>query len=374
MVLVSKRGYLAEIQKTHYICPLFNMKNQHYILLTALLFLCISPKAQTLDKNKKYNAVAVGFWNLENFYDTLNDPLKNDEDFLPGGSYLWGSMKYKNKLDHMSDVISQLATEINPDGVAILGVCEVENINVLKDLVKTPKLVSRNYKPILVEGPDLRGVDVGLLYNPKYFQLTSTHSYRFVLVTDSTHPTRDQLLVTGKLAGEEFHFLVCHWPSRGGPNSEPNRIAAGKFGRRIIDSILKVNPNAKVILMGDLNDDPTDESVKKSLNTTRNIKEAKAPLLFNAMENHFKKGIGTLAYNDTWNLFDQQIMTPALVTGDYKTLQFYTSHVFNKPMVIETEGRFKGYPKRTHSGGTYTNGYSDHFSVFSVLMREIPQK
>ena len=365
---------MLEIQKTHYICRPFTMKKTKYILLTVFTLLCITFKAQTIDKTKKYNAVVVGFWNLENLYDTLNDPLKNDEDFLPTGSFTWGTKKYKNKLEHLSDVISQLGTEANPDGAAILGACEVENRSVLEDLCKMPKLAARGYKIAHVEGPDYRGVDVALLYNPKYFELTAMHSYRFVLVTDSGRPTRDQLLVSGKLAGEEFHFLVCHWPSRGGPNSEPNRIAAGKFGRGIIDSLLKVNPNAKVILMGDLNDDPTDESVRKSLNTTKNIKEAKAPLLFNAMEKHFKKGIGTLGYQDVWNLFDQQIMTPALVKCDYKDLQFYTSHVFNKPLVVETEGRFKGYPKRTHSGGIYTNGYSDHFSVYSVLLREIPAK
>ncbi|MGZ3866437.1 MAG: endonuclease/exonuclease/phosphatase family protein [Bacteroidia bacterium] len=352
------------------------MKNTLHILLTALAFLCITAQAQNIDKTKKYNTAAVGFWNLENFYDTLNDPLKNDEDFLPGGSYLWGTMKYNNKLNHMSDVISQLATEITPDGVAILGVCEVENINVLNDLVKMPKLASRNYKPILIEGPDNRGVDVGLLYNPKYFTPTSTRSFHLKLPLDTNHKTRDQLLVSGKLLGEEFHFIVCHWPSRlgGDAASMPNRIAAAELGKKIIDSLLKINPNAKIILMGDLNDDPTDKSVKSVFKTEGKREKVEAGKMFNAMETYFKKGIGTLAYNDTWDLFDQQIMTPALVKTGYKDLQFYNSYIFNKQQVLETEGRFKGYPKRTHSGGAYTNGYSDHFSVFSVLMREIPEK
>ncbi|HXB39725.1 MAG TPA: hypothetical protein VNZ49_04235 [Bacteroidia bacterium] len=352
------------------------MKNINYFLLTALFFLCIKATAQGPDRNKKYYSAAVGFWNVENFYDTLNDPLKSDEEFLPAGPNLWDTKKYKTKIDHVSDVISQLATDATPDGVAIMGLCEIENINVLKDIVKAPKLAPRNYKIVHVEGPDARGVDVAFLYNPKYFKVTSFHSYHLTLVTDSTHTTRDQLLVSGKLLGEDFHFIVCHWPSRsfGEMASQPNRIAAAKLGRKIIDSILKAEPNAKIILMGDLNDDPKDVSVRTYLNTTGKEKDAKAPLLFNAMEGHFKKGIGTLAYNDAWNLFDQQIMTPALVKGDYKDLQFYVSRIFNNPMVLETEGKYKGYPKRTFSGGAYTAGYSDHFSVFSVFLKEIPGK
>ncbi len=352
------------------------MKNRPYILLTLFVFLCITFKAQNIDKNKKYNAVAVGFWNIENFYDTLNDPLKNDEDFLPEGSYLWDGKKYKTKLEHISDVISQLGIEATPDGVAIMGICEVENMNVLTDLVKMPKLAGRNYKIAHVEGPDKRGVDVALLYNPKYFTFTSLHSYHLKLPLDSSHKTRDQLLVSGKILGEEFHFIVCHWPSRLGGDiaSQPNRIAAAQLGRKIIDSILKVNPNAKVILMGDLNDDPTDVSIRKYLNTVGKIEKLEPGKLFNAMESHHKKGIGTLAYNDSWNLFDQHIMTPALVKGGYKDLQFYVSHIFNKALVIEDNGKFRGYPKRTFSGGVYTGGYSDHFAVFSVLLKEIVER
>ncbi|MEO8760348.1 MAG: endonuclease/exonuclease/phosphatase family protein [Bacteroidia bacterium] len=344
------------------------MKNT--LIIAFLLLFILTNKAQELDKTKKYTPVAIGFWNCENFYDTLNDPLKNDEDFLPSGTYGWTGTKFRNKLDHISTVISQLGTDATPDGVAVIGLCEIENRSVLESIVAAPKLVSRGYKIVHVEGPDRRGVDVAFLYNPKYFKVTSFHSYRLVLPTDSTYPTRDQLLVSGKLLGEDFHFIICHWPSRGGPNSEINRMAAGKLGRKIIDSLLSVNPNAKVILMGDLNDDPTDPSVRKGLNTTGKEKDVKAPLLFNAMEADFKKGNGTLAYQDAWNLFDQQIMTPALVKNDYTSLEFYQSHRFNKPFVLTETGKYKGYPLRTHSGGQYTNGYSDHLSVYSILLRE----
>ncbi|MBS1646655.1 MAG: hypothetical protein JST67_04890 [Bacteroidetes bacterium] len=347
-----------------------NIKVFFLILCLSACFFESYGQEFSLDKNKQYTPVAIGFWNVENFYDTLNDPLKNDEEFLPDGTYAWGTMKYKNKLEHLSTVISMMGTESTPDGLAVLGVCEIENKTVLQDLANTPKLKSRKYKIAHIEGPDRRGVDVAMLYNPKYFSLTSMSAHTVKLVTDNTYPTRDELLVNGKLLGEDFHFIICHWPSRrGGTISEVNRIAAAKVAQKIIDSLLTINAQAKIILMGDLNDDPTDKSVK-TLNTVAKAKDVKNGTMFNAMETYFKRGIGTLAYNDSWNLFDQQIMTPALVQGNYKTLNFYSSHIFDSSFVKETEGKYKGYPLRTHSGGTYTNGYSDHFSVYSIFLKE----
>lgn len=351
------------------------MKQANYFLLTLSLFLCITLGAQevAIDKNKKYTAVAIGFWNVENFYDTLNDPRKIDEEFLPDGANNWNTPKYKTKIEHLADVISQMGADAVPDGLAAMGMCEIENKTVLEDLVKSPKLAARHYKVVLIEGPDVRGVDPAFIYNPKYFEFISAKTFPVVVVTDTAHKTRDELLVTGKMLGEKMHFIICHWPSRRGGDlaSEPNRISAGKKARSIVDSLLKEDPNAKVIVMGDLNDDPIDASVKKTLRTYKDPRhEAKDGEMFNAMEGHFKKGIGTLAYNDAWNLFDQMIMTPALVKGNFKDYQFYTSRVFNKQFMAEEYGKYKGYPKRTFSGGQYTAGYSDHYPVFSVFLKE----
>jgi hypothetical protein len=182
------------------------MKKPSYLLLFAFaLFFANAVFGQMLDKTKQYTPVAIGFWNVENFYDTLNDPLKEDEEFLPEGTYRWDGNRYKKKLEHISDVVSQLGIDASPDGVAIMGFCEIENRSVLEDIAKTPKLAARNYKIAHVEGPDKRGVDVALLYNPKYFKVTSMHAYKVTLVTDSTYPTRDELLVSGDLLGERFH-------------------------------------------------------------------------------------------------------------------------------------------------------------------------
>jgi len=354
------------------------MKQAHYFLLTVFLFLCITSDSQeiSIDKTKKYSAIAVGFWNVENLYDTLNDPFKMDEEFLPGGSYAWNGPRYKVKLQRMAEVISKIGTDAVPDGLAAFGLCEIENKSVLEDLAKEPLIADRNYRVVLIEGPDVRGVDPAFMYNPKYFKLLSAKAFRVPMITDSTHKTRDELLVSGEMMGEKMHFIICHWPSRRGGElaSEPNRISAGKTARKIVDSLLKDDPNAKVVLMGDLNDDPKDVSIKKTLRTYKDPKLAATDEMFNAMERHYKKGVGTLGYNDGWNLFDQMIMTPSLVKGNFKDYQFYVSRIYNKSYLAEDYGKFKGYPLRTYAGGVYRGGYSDHFPVFSVFLKEKTEK
>ncbi len=333
-------------------------------------------KSQTLDKTKKYVVAAVGFWNVENLYDTLNDPDKQDEEFLPDGVNGWTGARYKKKIEHLADVISEMATDATPDGIAIMGLCEIENKNVLKDLVNSPKLKARNYQIVHFEGPDARGVDPALLYNPKYFKLTKSVTYKVAVVTDTAHKTREQLVVSGLLNGEPLTVIVNHWPSRRGGEliSLPNRISAAKVARHIADSVMKADVKNKVIIMGDLNDDPTNESVKKYIKTYGDLNRTRDDELFNPMENLYKQGIGTLAWEDAWNLFDQIIMNKPLVPIDvatsYKTFQYYKAFVFNKPYLRADYGNFKGYPFRTYSGSTYTAGYSDHFAVFVLLMKE----
>lgn len=329
-------------------------------------------QAQVLEKNKNYFVSAIGFWNVENLYDTINDPIKNDEEFLPSGANAWTGPRYWEKINHLAKVISEMATDATPDGLAILGLCEIENKNVLQDLVKDPQLKSRNYQYILIEGPDARGVDPALLYNPNYFKVQKTVTYKVALPTDSSHKTRDQLVVTGSFAGEPLAIIVNHWPSRRGGElaSRPNRIAAAQIARRIADSITKVNPLTKVIITGDLNDDPTNESVKKHLKTAGNLHKIKDGEFYNPMESLYKQGIGTLAWQDSWNLFDQTIINKSFLPTDFKTFQFYKAYVYNKAYLKSDFGNFKGYPFRTYSGGAYTAGYSDHFPVYMLVVKE----
>lgn len=325
------------------------------LFIGLLMIVCFSVTAHCQDKSLK--AYVIGFYNLENLFDTINDPNKNDEQFLPDGDYSWGTLKYTNKLKKMSYAISQM-----PKNLAVLGVSEVENIDVLQDLVKEESIINRNLKPILVEGPDKRGVDVGLLYNPAFFTPTNVTSTRIISEIPNFY-TRDQLCVSGLLDNEEIHIIVLHWPSRGGglKRSNPRRADAAKTTKHICDSLFKINPQAKIVIMGDLNDDPVDASVTKYLGA-KGKKESVAPQeLFNTTYSLYKKGIGSLAYQDMWNLFDQIIISHDLLGKDYNTLKYWKTEIFNKDFLKQHEGKYKGYPLRTHSGGVWTNGYSDHF-------------
>jgi hypothetical protein len=338
----------------------------------ALLLVSILLQGQTLSKEKQYYVASIGFWNVENLYDTLNDPKKIDEEFLPDGANAWTGSRYWTKIDHLAKVISEMGIDATPEGLSIIGLCEIENKNCLDDLVKDPKLKARNYQTILIEGPDARGVDPGMLYNPKHFKVTNVVTYAVTLPTDSGHKTRDQLVVSGSFFGEPLTVIVNHWPSRRGGElaSRPNRIAAAKVCRHIADSVSKLDPKNKVIIMGDFNDDPPNESVKKTLKTCSKIEDAAKDVFFNPMASLYKQGIGTLAWQDSWNLFDQTIINEPLIPSGYKTFQYYKAFVFNKAYLKSDFGNFKGYPFRTYSGGTYTAGYSDHFPVYILLVKE----
>lgn len=329
------------------------MKNFKLILLITTLLSGFCVYAQ----NRPLNAYVIGFYNIENLFDTIDDPNKNDAQFLPQGDYSWGTLKYTNKLEKIAYAISQM-----PKNLAILGVSEVENINVLEDLVKEPTISNRDLKPILVEGPDRRGVDVGLLYNPKLFTPTNVTSTRITTELENFF-TRDQLCVSGIIDGEEIHVIVNHWPSRSGgeKRSIPRRAEAARTTKLICDSLFALNPNAKIVVMGDLNDDPIDPSVAKVLGAKAKIEQTNPGELFNATYAFYKKGIGTLAYQDQWNLFDQIIISHAWLNKDRETLSYWKTEIFNKDFLKQQEGKYKGYPLRTHASGVWTNGYSDHF-------------
>ncbi|MDB5281469.1 MAG: endonuclease/exonuclease/phosphatase [Bacteroidota bacterium] len=319
--------------------------------------------------------MCVGFYNLENFYDTIDDPKKSDEDFLPNGAYHYTSAVYKEKVSHLSDVISQLGKDASPDGVALMGVAEIENETVLNDLVAQPSLQSAHLKIVHYDSPDERGVDVAMLYNPKYFKvLRSEPLFVAVLKNEngSIHYTRDILWVYGELDGEPVHVFVNHWPSRRGSGdaSAPGRVMVAAICKHVVDSLMKVNINTKVIVMGDLNDDPTSPSVAKALGAEGNIASVKSGGLYNPWVDFYKKGTGTLAYNDSWNLFDQVMFSSAFLKKEQPGAFFYQAHIFNKDFLITKTGKFKGYPLRTYSGTTYNGGYSDHFPVYTVLLKE----
>jgi hypothetical protein len=336
------------------------------------LFFAVSVFAQQFQSNREYYIATIGFWNVENLYDTLNDQWKNDEDFTPVGLNAWNGERYRTKLKNLSYAIAQMGKEHSEDGLAILGLCEVENKMVVEDLINTPELKNRNYKIVHIEGPDARGVDPSFVYNPKYFKVLKALAYPVVLLTDSAHKTRDILVVSGLFLGEPMSFLVNHWPSRRGGemSSRPNRNRAGEIVRHIADSITSKDTSAKVIIMGDLNDDPVNESIKKKIGTFSNLKASLKNGYYNPMEKLYKGGVGSLAWQDTWNLFDQILLNHKLLPGVYETWQFYSVRVFNKTFLSSDLPSDKGYPFRTFAGAKYLGGYSDHFPVYIIIAKE----
>lgn len=349
------------------------MIKNNWIIGLLLVAWSLVPTSGLMAQETKYKVSCIGFYNLENLFDTDDDPNKRDEDFTLEGRYAWGKEKYESKLHNLADVIADLGTDISPDGTAILGVCEVENKKVLEDLVAEEKLKQRDYQIIHEESPDRRGIDVGLLYQEKYFKPSNFKSYELRFPDAPDYYTRDQLVVSGLMDGEKISIIVAHWPSRSGGQvkSEPRRIQAAQLGRKIIDSLLTEDPKAKIILMGDLNDDPVDKSVKKYILAKSKIKKMKQGDMYNTMFAKFKRGIGTLAYRDSWNLFDQLIISESLCSKDESSYVFHQSYVYDKPYLKQKEGRYRGYPKRTHAGGKYLNGYSDHLPVYLVLKKEV---
>ncbi len=340
------------------------------LLLTFLAFLFVV-QISAQDK-KKYQVAIVAFYNLENLYDTINDPTINDEEFTPEGLNKWTGDKYLLKLDNMASVIAKIGESTLKGGPAMIGVSEIENISVLNDLVNTEPLKSLGYGVVHYDGPDKRGVDVGFLYKKERFKVIDSRSIPLT-TDDTTFFTRDQLLVHGLLDNEEMFVLVNHWPSRRGGErrSAPKREAAAKLCRHIADSLLAINPNVKMFIMGDLNDDPTDASLVKHLKAKGTAEEMKGNDLFNPMYKLFKSGIGSLAYQDSWNLFDQIVITPGLLGKDLSSYKFFGARVFNEEFLKQKSGAFTGYPFRTYVGGQFMGGYSDHFPTFLILAREI---
>lgn len=353
------------------------MKTHMKPLMVCLFFLVFatgmfSQQPQEESRARDFLAVSVGFYNLENLFDTINDPKKLDDEFTPEGINRWNSSRYYEKLDNLAKVIGEMGSELTPDGPAVLGVSEVENRAVLEDLAAQGQISGRNYQVVHYEGPDARSVDVAFLYQPKYFKYLSSKAYPTRVEGMPDFRTRDQLLLTGELLGERMHFIVAHWPSRSGGErrSRPLRIALADIARHIIDSIQSSEPGAKIIFMGDLNDNPTDISVKKHLGAIGTREKTGQGELFNPFESLYRRGIGSNAYRDSWSLFDQIVVSAGLLDADKAGWQFYRAEVFNEPFMRQPSGRFQGYPFRTYGSGVYLAGYSDHFPTLVYLIRE----
>jgi len=355
-----------------------------YTLLISLFFglILASCGSATTKKstNNEYNATqyrirTIAFYNLENLFDTIDEPDLLDERSpimeMKGDI----SKVYWSKIDNMAKVIAEIGTKEAKAPPAIIGVCEIENITVLEDLVKSDYLKKYNYSIVHYDSQDKRGIDVALLYQSRYFKPTKSKSYNVKLYDAGDRVyTRDQLLVSGILDGEMIHLIVNHWPSRRGgeAKSRPMRMGAAKYNLQMIDSLQKMYESPKIFGLGDYNDDPINASFKEVLKSTGVKKEVKEGGVYNPMEDLFSRGFSTLGYRDNINLFDQIYMTSPVLAkdNDYKTWHFYKANIFNPNYLINQKGRYKGYPFRSFSNSSFTGGYSDHFPVYIYLIRE----
>lgn len=340
---------------------------------------------------KKYNIHTVAFYNLENFYDTINDPNTRDDEWVYKKDF------FIKKQNNIAKVLSLLGKSENPNNSpTIIGLAEVENKSVLETLVKNPLLIDKDYGIVHFESPDKRGIDCAFLYQKKHFKVTNTSNVPLYIYESDTKKskekekedneiddtvdnsesnkriyTRDQILMTGYLDGEEVSFIVNHWPSRrGGEKVSSNlREMAAALNLKIIDSLQRINPDAKVISMGDLNDGPLNNSLKKVLKAKGDKKEVAKGGIYNPSELMFKNGNSTLFYRDAGDIFDQIFMTEPLIRNDYSSFRYWKAGIFNPPFMVQTTGQYKGYPLRNNF--SVDAGYSDHFPVYIYLIKEV---
>lgn len=337
------------------------------VLLWSAMALSVDAGAQ-----KKYRTYGVMFYNLENLFDTINNNGKYDLEFSPAGKNRWDGNKYWSKIKNISYAISQMTTKTTPMGPALIGCSEIENVTVLNDLVKAEAIRNWGLRVIHHDSPDRRGVDVGLLYNPRFFRPINVTNHVLHIPELPEFRTRDQMCVVGLLGGSRVGVIVNHWPSRRGGNEQSSwlREAAADLSKHIADSLLKIDPKMGIIIMGDLNDDPHDKSCAVTLGAKKNPSDVKKGGFYNPFWEMLEKGFGSYIYRGAWDLFDQIIINYNLLHGE-NGLRFMRAEVLNREFLKQSDGQYKGYPHRTFSGGVWTNGYSDHFPTEIFLVQEV---
>ena len=325
-------------------------------------------------QNKRYTVV---FYNVENVFDTLKTEGVLDEEFTPDGINRWNGQKYWKKMANLEKVFYEISTTAK-DYPTIIGVSEIENRSVLEDMVSQEKLLRANYQIVHYDSPDARGVDVALFYRPDHFKYEGSAPIPVRVEAEPDFKTRDILMVWGEIEGERFYFFVCHWPSRTGGQqaSEYKRIRAAQCARDAADSVMRQFPDAKIVIMGDLNDDPVNKSLYEVLGAKGKTTEVENTGFFNPYHEMFKKGHGTLAYNDAWNLFDNIVVNGNLLHGRGNGLKLvkgsgakYYGNIFDRSFLRQQSGQYKNYPLRTYVSNAFQDGYSDHFPVYIYISK-----
>ncbi len=312
----------------------------------------------------------VMFYNVENLFDTKHDSLKNDQDYLPGGFMNWSNWKYWEKQRNIGRVITAVGQMQSP---ALVGLCEIENDSVVFDLTKRSPIRAQQYEYLVTNSPDLRGIDVALLYQRHQFKLIEKNEYELVRNEKDARPTRNILHAVGQvISGDTLDVFVCHFPSRYGGQlvSEGGRIDAAQLLRDKSDSLFAVRQNANIIIMGDFNDHPNDKSIFKVLKA-RSLNYNLSPHeLYNMFFHRIKeKDFGTLKYQGNWGVLDQFIVSGNLLIEQKRVnINNNEAHIFNDDFLTEKDEKYGGIrPYRTYLGPRYMGGFSDHFPIYMDL-------
>ena len=357
------------------------MKRYLYVLASLSVVLTLSVTACAKGKN-----YVIGFYNLENLFDTYHDEGKNDYEYLPDGANNWTEEKYRKKLHNMAKVIAAMQKD-NKQWHTVLGVSEVENRHVLEDLVAEPAIAGANFQIVHYDGPDRRGVDVALLYDPARMKVVESESIpfdfnstriRFTLDQEQQDyfRTRDVLMVHGIIDGEHFAFYVCHLPSRLGGKGQDLRARGGEIIYEHSMKMMQKYPGIKCVVMGDMNDNPTDDSMAVYLRGREHIGDVTPADYFSPFLSMLKAGYSSLYYRGEGNIYDCILVNYSLAHAAPGTFQIvpitkgiYYGRVFSKPFMTNQSGPYKGTPFRTFSNGAFINGYSDHYPTYIVIRK-----
>ena len=350
-----------------------------FIVAALLLVMSFGASAQKTKQN-----YVIGFYNLENLFDIYDDPVKNDNEFLPDGKNNWTQAKYEKKLHNLATVIKAMADN-NKRWHTILGISEIENRLVIEDLVSQPEIADANYEIVHYDSPDRRGVDVALLYKPDQFTCLDSESIPFDFNSDidfsdtdtSYFKTRDILMVHGLIAGEHFAFYVAHLPSRVGGKGGNLRSRGAEIIYNHSRGMEEKYPGIKIVVMGDMNDNPTDDSMAKYLHGQEKLSDVTPTEFFSPYVSMLKAGYGSLCYQGVWSIYDLQLVNYSLACapdGGLKIQPVTKNHgkeyygvVFKRPWMTTQKGQYKGYPFRTFSNGSFIGGYSDHYPTYIVI-------
>ena len=302
------------------------------------------------------------FYNLENLFDTKDDPKTLDDDFTASSDRKWNKKRFRKKIKKVGSVIQQIGYEDIGFPPVLVGVAEVENRYVLEQLVASKFLQQKNYGILHFDSPDERGIDTGLLYRKEYVTVLEQKAYNVYIENEKGERdyTRDILGAHLKIEGHSFYVLVNHFPSRraGVELTAPRRMAVAKRNLEIVDEIKAKDPEARIVIMGDFNDDPKSESIQHLV----------ANGFYNPMELLLTNESGSVSYRGAWNLFDQILVTHNFMKQYNNNFQFDSATIFNMKHLTEYEGKNKGNPFRTYLGRRYAGGFSDHFPIYGKFL------